>query len=371
MPSKKSKSKKQMMHKIKSIVCEFAKELDTSFPEYHAQFEPFLVLENINITELFSYVSEHYPPHFFNILYQNEVMLTETTGALYFLPNLDFKLLFSHPTITETTQHAIWKYLQLIIMTLSSHIQDKTLFKDAESLFDGIDEAELKQQIETIMKEMNQFFVPPEESSSSSAPNNSESSSSSLPMPNISQLFENLKGLFDGKIGKLAKEITEEFQDEIKEMFGDLEAESMASMKPDKIFKKLMQDPQKMMKLVQKATSKIKEKFRTGEYSESEMAQEAKEFMKQCKDMGGPNSQAFKEMFQNLSKNMGFGKNAKMDVNAMTRMQKQMSTRERMRANVEKKKAATSAKPPKASSTASVNLTEAQLNELIQKYNLE
>jgi hypothetical protein len=60
--------------------------------------------------------------------------------------------------------------------------------------------------------------------------------------------------------------------------------------------------------------------------------------MKQFKDMGGANSDQFKEMFQNMTKGMGLPKNAKMDVNALSRMEKQMAMRERMKKNVEKKR---------------------------------
>jgi hypothetical protein len=68
------------------------------------------------------------------------------------------------------------------------------------------------------------------------------------------------------------------------------------------------------------------------------MMKEATEFMKQFKDMGGANSEQFKEMFQNMTKGMGLPKNAKMDVNALSRMEKQMAMRERMKKNVERKR---------------------------------
>jgi hypothetical protein len=40
-----------------------------------------------------------------------------------------------------------------------------------------------------------------------------------------------------------------------------------------------------------------------------------------------------------MTKGMGLGKNARMDTNAFQQMQKQMETRERIRKNVEKKRA--------------------------------
>jgi hypothetical protein len=59
--------------------------------------------------------------------------------------------------------------------------------------------------------------------------------------------------------------------------------------------------------------------------------------MKQFKGAGGTDQ--FKEVFQNMTKGMGLGKNARMDTNAFQQMQKQMETRERIRKNVEKKRA--------------------------------
>jgi hypothetical protein len=152
-------------------------------------------------------------------------------------------------------------------------------------------------------------------------------------MPNSKNIFDNLKKMFDGKIGKMASELANEMTDEFKELFGEDE-----SVDSNDMFKKLMKDPKKLMSLVQKVSTKVKSKFQSGEVNQDEMMKEATEFMKQFKDMGGANSEQFKEMFQNMTKGMGLPKNAKMDVNALSRMEKQMAMRERMKKNVERKR---------------------------------
>jgi hypothetical protein len=70
--------------------------------------------------------------------------------------------------------------------------------------------------------------------------------------------------------------------------------------------------------------------------------------LKKMKDMGG-NSKEMKEMFQTMAKSMGGmgamggmgsmnSKNMRVDTNAIDRMMKMQSTKERLRAKVEKRK---------------------------------
>ena len=74
--------------------------------------------ENIKnaLNELFTYCQDVYPERFFDILYKNDDIFQDEDINTHFLPNIDFKYLFSE-NITENTQETLCKYLQLILFT--------------------------------------------------------------------------------------------------------------------------------------------------------------------------------------------------------------------------------------------------------------
>ena len=93
---------------------------------------------------------------------------------------------------------------------------------------------------------------------------------------------------------------------------------------------------------MKKVSTKLEDKMKSGNISKEELMKEAGDIMKKMKDMGG-NSKEMKEMFQNMAKSMGgMGgmntKNMRVDTNAIDRMMKMQSTKERLRAKVEKRK---------------------------------
>merc|ERR1712227_1174069 len=169
-----------------------------------------------------------------------------------------------------------------------------------------------------------------QEGSNTKDSTNGASSSSSSQMPNADDLHSHLQGLFDGKIGSLAEELMEELGGDIKDTFGidpDDENENVGAMD---ILKKLMRNPDKMMKIVKKVQGKFQEKMSSGDLSQEDL----------MKEMGGSSKQMH-EMFQNIAKNMGGmngGKNMRMDTSKLDRMMKSQETRERMLAKLEKKR---------------------------------
>ena len=201
---------------------------------------------------------------------------------------------------------------------------------------------------------MNDLFTKMEETinesigqgqNESEAQENTESttngaSSSSSHMPNADDLHSHLQGLFDGKIGSLAEELMEELGGDIKDTFGidpDDENENVGAMD---ILKKLMRNPDKMMKIVKKVQGKFQEKMSSGDLSQEDLMKEAGDMLRKMKEMGGSSKQMH-EMFQNIAKNMGGmngGKNMRMDTSKLDRMMKSQETRERMLAKLEKKR---------------------------------
>jgi hypothetical protein len=343
---------------FRNIISDFIQDLSTTFPEYSYLWmkwgSPDLSEEELKL--LFDYIVTVYPERFFDILYQNEdIFQVDSSMNVMFLPNVDFKLLFRCGNVTEKTQKAIWKYLQLILFTIVNSIQNKSIFGNTKEMFDGIDENELHEKLEETMKGISSFF--------SKMPDGEEGEkgpSFEMPpdfqktfgegMPNPADLHEHLKTIFDGKIGKLAKEMAEEMSQDIQGIFGE-EANDIRSSQD--VLKNLMKNPKKMMDLVKTIGNKLNSKMESGEISQEEIMKEASDLIGKMKggfggEKGGDD---FGEMLKTLSKQMGdigglanmagmagLGKNMRVDKNALNQMMKKQTLKEKMKERYEKKK---------------------------------
>lgn len=384
-----------MPEKFPSIMMDFVEDLNHTFPEYKSSW--WIYSEDTTPAgwvDLYHYCLKVYPERFFDILYQNDELFSqESTHNTFFLPNVDFRKLFLTEGVSESTKSSLWKYLQLILFTIVGGVKDKGQFGDTENIFKGVNDEELQSKIAEAVQSLGEFFqsmsskkndetgendaddafsgfenINPEEAEAamndlftkmeetinesmgqgqneSEEQENTESttngeSSSSSHMPNADDLHSHLQGLFDGKIGSLAEELMEELGGDIKDTFGidpDDENENVGAMD---ILKKLMRNPDKMMKIVKKVQGKFEEKMNSGDLSKEDLMKEAGDMLRKMKEMGG-SSQQMHEMFQNMAKSMGGmngGKNMRMDTAKLDRMMKSQETRERMLAKLEKKR---------------------------------
>lgn len=336
---------------FRSIIVDFTCDLSVTFPEYAYLWAKWSEpnLSDTEIQHLFEYCLTVFPERFFDILYQSDTLFEPNSEIVtVFLPNVDFKLLFNCANVSDTTKKTMWKYLQLILFSIVGGVKDKSNFGDSMNLFDGIDEHELQEKLKDTMSGITDFFKNLE-----SAPVDSKTSedakmpsmddfAKSFPfdkmkgMPDISNLHEHIKTLFDGKIGKMAKEMAEEISEDFNNILGD-DIKDIRST--EDAMKTLMKDPSKLMGILKSVGGKLDSKMKSGEISREELMKEASEMMGKMKDMGGNNQ--MNEMFKNLAKNMGGmggGKNARIDVAAMERMTKQQATRERLRNKLELKR---------------------------------
>jgi len=346
-----------------------------------------------------------YPERFFDILYQNdEIFHLDSTTNTFFLPNVDFKLLFNCPNVSEATKNTMWKYIQLVLFTIVGNIRDKSDFGRSANLFEGMDEGVLQEKLTEAMKNMTEFFrnIPgPSSSSSSSSEEEGEkedgSGSSSASeagkdffekmarefeqrsstststseeeggqgqnpnIPNPEDIHNHLKGLFEGKLGSLAKELIEELSEELKDTFNMEDMQSTSN--PKEVFAKMMKNPEKFMKIVKKINERFQEKMKRGDISQEEIMKEAGDMLKKLKEMGG-NSKEMNDMFKNMAKSMGqpVGKNTKVDVNAMNRLMKSNDIKERLRA-----KMSASAMAKAASSKANYELEQMDTDRLVYR----
>jgi hypothetical protein len=145
-------------------------------------------------------------------------------------------------------------------------------------------------------------------------------------LPNIKNIQEHLKSLFDGKIGKLAKEMAEELADELKNDFIN-EASNINSTQD--ALKHLMQNPEKIKDLMKKVGSKLDSKMQSGEISRDELMKEAQGLLGKMKDMGG--GQDMNKLFKEMAQKMGMGKDVRINKNALEKFTKMGETRDKMK----------------------------------------
>jgi hypothetical protein len=364
----------QMPEKFSSVIDDFLADLSTTFPEYSDSWN---ALKSKEQTEIYQYCLTIYPERFFDILYQNDdIFKVDSLANTFFLPGVDFRILFSVKDITENTKKTMWKYLQLILITIMSSIKSTSSFGEAASLFEGIDESELHTKLSETINSLGDFFkglsaehgengehgeqsaeagnteafeemfkkmaesIPADFGmGTGTAAEGEESESKPFDMPNAEDLHDHIKGIFNGKIGSLAKELADELSGEVMDMFGEGTGGEVKSTSD--IFKKMMKNPKKIVDLIKKIGSKIDDKMKSGNISQEEMMKEASELMSKMKGMG--NEKQFQEMMQNMMKTMGGmagGGKAKFDMNKMNSMMAKTSSRQKMLDKLEKRRAA-------------------------------
>lgn len=331
---------------FKSVVKDFTSDLSITFPEYSYLWKKW---ENPDLTHkdlqtLYEYCVTIYPERFFDILNQNnEIFDTTNDTNTVFLPNIDFKLLFNCKDISENTIKAMWKYLQLMLFTIVGGMKDKADFGETMNMFDGIDEDVLQNKLNETIGSMSDFFknIDTENpDTEAERPDIKEGFKNIFEnMPNAENIQEHLKGLFDGKIGKMAKEMADDIAEDFTEIFG---GDTTNINSTQDVLKELMKNPKKIMDLMKKVGGKLDTKMKSGEFSREELMKEASEMMGKMKGMGGGDGKQFEDLFKTMAKGMGgLGKGAKIDTNAMAnsmeRMNQQQATRERLRKKMELK----------------------------------
>jgi len=314
------------------VVKDFYRDILTTFPECKENLGPneisFLTEEKGDGLILYSYCKKVYPERFFDILYQNNEMFDDAEINTKFLPNIDFKKLWKED-ITDKTKDVIWKYLQLILFSVSKGLEDGDSFGDTAKLFEAINEDDLKSKLEETMNQMNNMF---QDSSNNmfeglSGEAFDMSGINMEDMPNPEEMQEHINGLLGGKLGRLAHEIAEETASELNVDMDD------ATNVTD-VFQKLFKNPGKLINMVKKVGSKLDTKIKSGEIKESELMQEASELMEKMKNMPG-----MKNMDKILGK-MGLptgGKNSKVSMGAFQSQMKSNIARSKQKERMLKK----------------------------------
>ena len=352
---------------FQSILVDFTTDLTNTFPEFSHILSKWSNPSSFSESELqkvFDYCLAILPERFFDILYQNEeIFKPESETNTFFLPDVDFKVLYNCSGISDKTRQYIWKYLQLILFTVVGEVKDKNNFGESLNMFEGINENDLQGKMKETMESITDFFKTiiqedkPADTDNKTGGQTEETEGEgqgqgqgqggesfkeefknmfgNMPkFPNMENIQDHLKSLFEGKIGTLAKEMAEEISGEFSDILGE-DINDVRSTQD--VIQKLMKNPKKIMDLMKTVGSKLDQKMKSGEISREEIMKEAGDLFGKMKGMGG--QEQFNDMFKNLAKGMGgLGKNMKVDTNAMNRMAKMQETRERMRKKIELKK---------------------------------
>ena len=351
---------------FQKIITDMTSDFTITFPEFSFMWSRWCVdsITELEVKYLYEYVLSVYPERFFDILYKKEsIFIPDDTTNTFFLPNIDFKLLFNCEGVSENTRKVMWNYLQLILFTILGSVQDKSRFGDTGNMFDNVGEKELLDKLTETMSSMSDFFQnittkEEEEGLGNNPETDTEKETFRFEkmsgMPNIQEIHEHLKGLFDGKIGALAKELAEEITNDLSSILGDEDFSEIKSTQD--VMKKLLSNPSKISGLVKIISDKLSKKIDSGDISQEDLMKEATEVFSKMQNMGGDMGQFkemfkgmggmdnFKDIFKNMSGMMGgmggaIPKNARVDTNAMNRMSSTQNTRERLKARMLKKKA--------------------------------
>jgi hypothetical protein len=383
---------------FQTIILDFLRDIDCSFPEYREVLEKYLgyshemkPMPDELYIELYSHCREVYPVKFFDILYKNESLfaappaVAPATAAaaapdaesepapMEFLPGVDFREIWVTEDITSNTKDIIWKYLQLILFSIVNNLSDMGSFGDTAKLFEAIDDNELKTKLEEVIGEMGSMFGNNADGTASSSAEGMDESfkkatefmneafsgaagassganGTAPPIPDASSIHEHLSSILNGKIGMLAKEIAEETAADL-----NLNMENETSMKG--VFQQLLKNPSKLSGIIKTVGSKLDSKLKSGELKESEIMQEASELMAKMKNMPGMNNLAsmLSKMGMNVPGGMGGGGGGgKVNFGAMqsqlNKNLKQAQMRERLLKKVQDKQAASAAAASAAAS---------------------
>ena len=355
---------------FRKIVKDLVKDILITFPEYKDRLDEHIInlvtysdTEDESVTEtmenssrqIFDYCKRVFPERFFDILYRNGDMFTNPGINTEFLPGVSFGELWN-ADISDKTRETIWKYLQLLLFTVITSVNNDSSFGDTAKLFEAIDESELKGKLEETMRHMHEMFDISEMTGEDS---NTDASGVNMDnLPNPEEIHEHISGMLDGKLGSLAKEIAAETAE-------DLNMDMDAPANVNDVFEKLFKNPGRLMGLVQNVGKKLDTKLKSGELKESELIEEAQELMKKMKDMPGLGN------FQEMMSKMNGGGGGKINMNAMNAKMaqnlRQAKMKERMQDKLRKKQEEQSVVPPKELDPSEMEHTKFSTGDVVEK----
>lgn len=337
------------------IISDFIDDILITFPEYTNVIQKWwnlkdtpsekLINESVAINNIFKHCVRVFPERFFDILNKNdEIFNDNSTSNTEFLPGIVFRHLWKCD-ITLKTKDTIWKYLQLILFSIINSVSSSSELGDTAKMFENVDENVLRSKLEETMENMKSMFE-------NIQPENGGSESTQMPHPSADDIHAHLNDIMKGKLGKLAMEFAEETAQELNlDMENNKDAQTA--------FQNMFKNPTKLMSVVKNVGTKLDNKIKSGELTESEIISEGMDILNKMKNVPGM------ENIQQMMSQMGLGKNGKINMNAMESQMQQNLKMAQMRERM-KKKAETKTNPENVgktniSSQPNCGLTDDQL----------
>lgn len=292
---------------FQKVIMDLSNDILNTFPEYKEKYNDDLKnLENKeSVDNVFEYCKKVYPERFFDILYQNNDIWENSEINTLFLPDIDFKEMMLDESVSEQTKSTIWKYLQIILLSVTSSLSDGESFGDTAKLFEAINEDEFKAKLEETVNQMHDLFGSMEGDNNNEKPKDSKINLDDLPNPE--DIHNHITGMLDGKLGRLAREIAQETAE-------NLDIDMEGSQDVGDVFKKLFSNPGKLMNLVKDVGGKLDAKIKSGDINEEELLSEATNIMQKMKDMPGmPGMDGIQEMLSKMGMPKGKMNNANMN----------------------------------------------------------
>ncbi len=301
---------KKTLKDLHKAVVDFTNDILTTFPEENNNISPELreiLARDYVLNDTMNLIMSHFKPlymeRFFDILYQKKDIYTQ---HIFFLPGIDFHRIWNDSNLSDNSREMIWKYIQLILLTLVSLTDNSSDFGASSKLFENINDEEFNKKIKETIDKMQEVF--------SKTPAESDSSSDNKPnisledLPNPEDIREHLNGMMNGRLGNLAREIAQETASDLAADMGNPES-------LNDVFKTLLQNPSKMMGLIKKVGDKLDTKMKSGDMKESDMLSEANEILQKMKSMPGMGN--IEEMLSKMGMGNMMPGGSKINVDAM------------------------------------------------------
>jgi hypothetical protein len=334
----------EIPEEFKKVIGDFISDISNTFPEYLpiinrwwktkedlSTEEEIVADRKQKIDAIFGHCVNVFPERFFDILYQNvEIFKEDSVVNTEFLPGVSFKYLWNCD-ISDKTKETIWKYLQLILLSIIGCVKDQSAFGDTAKLFESINEDEFKDKLQETLEKMQNLFEKGETSEGEKT--ETPGASEGMNMPSADEIHSHINGMLGGKLGDLAREIAEETAGNL-----NIDMDNVTDVKG--VFQNLFKNPGKLMNLVKNVGDKLDTKIKSGEINQSELMAEASEIMNKMKDMPGMGdiqSMLGKMGMGGMGGMGGLGKNARVDTNAMKMQMDKYSKMEQMKERIRKK----------------------------------
>lgn len=346
--------------KFEKIISDFIGDIIITFPEYELLINKWAHKPDW-VTTIFNYCLTVFPERFLDILYKNvDIFGQDSVVNTDFLPGISFRYLWQCD-ISDSTKETIWKYLQLISVTIVGSVNKSDAFGDTAKIFESINEVEFKEKLAETLEKMQSIFTQDSgdnQNTDSNHPDSESSGTNSNPnpesngMPSADDIHNHITGMMGGKLGDLAREIAEETAGNL-----NMDMENVTDVKD--IFQNLFKNPGKLMGLVKNVGDKLDSRIKSGDIKESELLAEATDLMGKMQNMPGMDN------IQEMLAKMGLGKKTKVNTSAMeaqlAQNTKMAQMKERMKKNLEQKKTATQMASPAPVLTQVPSLTDEQL----------